>query len=250
MTKSSTCHNGQLTIDFETLKEMFQIENPDLHLGVDLSPDDEQMLLYHMILSNIASPLGPHLNAETTRVKSFRAYAGESEAMQSCAFLDFEVPAAGDQKTERYFAMILYHLGPHATIPDKLGITVSFAMHGKLETVADNCIDFTPLELRCRQVIDKMNTLASVDPTLPHNVKGAICYADTIFRCFLEGTSINYVEIQECLSTEAFDEVATRYEELLQRTNDGLILETTSEEEFNIRNLGAVIVHAAPKYRQ
>lgn len=241
------------TIDFDTLKEMFQLDNPELYLDTDLEIEDHQIELYHIILSGIKSSITPHFDVHHSEVKSFRVYAGESEKLQSTAFIDFELPSTEDGQTpQRHLAMILYSLGPHATSPDKLGINVSFAMHGKLENsgTENSGIEFIPSEIKCRQAIGKMSNLVPVDVRFSNNVKGAICYADAIFRCFLDGQDIDYLEIQDWLNMESFNIVSCRYDDLLQRSIGGLIDEITNDEDLDLRPFEGQIVFSEPAMKQ
>ena len=191
-----------LTINFDTFKEMFQLENPDLHLEVDLGIEDPQIDLYHTILSGIKSTYAPHFDAKKSNVKNFKVYSGESAKLQSVTHIDFEVPSTDkSQSPQRYLATVLYALGAHPSDPKKRGIDVSFSMLGKIESSAEGNIDLeiVPAEMKCRQITGKNSNLVPVDVNFPNNVKGAVCYADAIFRCFLDGTTIDYCEIQDWL---------------------------------------------------
>ncbi len=242
-----------LTIDFDTFKEMFQLENPDFHLDADLGRDTEEIYFYHTILNGIQSPLAPYFDATQSPVKNFKVYAGESAQLQSSAFIDFEVPSTNENGSpDRYLAMLLYYLEPHPQNSDKLGITVSFFMHGKLEACAEKKgeIKFVPAEAKYRKIEGKNTYLIATDVNFPNNVKSAFCYADAIFRCFLDGTVIDYSEIQDWMNMDAYVEVADRYAALLQRNAEDLVHEITNDEDLDLRGLEGRVVFNEPSLKQ
>ena len=250
MPKSSTQHNGQLTINYETLKQIFQIENPDYFSPADLPADNDEVSAYHMIFSALKSPLAPHFDAKQTQVDKFTAYVGQNDKDQCMAFIEFETPVTnGGNIPTRHVAMVLYSFGVHPTDPDKRGITVHSTMSGNLESIEGD-IEFVPTDIKCRQIVGKSSNLVPIDVTFPNNVKSAICYTDSIFRCFQDGEQIDHSIIQQWLDMESFNEVATRYNDLLQRELGGLILETTNDEELDLSEFEGQVMLTTPAMPQ
>ena len=250
MPKASTQHNGQLTINYATLRQMFQIDNPNYFFPDDVTTDSDEALAYHMIFSAIKSPLAPYFDAQITPVKEMTAYVGENHKDQCMAFIEFEAPVEdGSSDREHHVAMVLYSLSVHATDPNKRGLNLHCTMNGTLKMIEGD-VEFVPTEARCRQIVGKESKLVPIDMKFPNNVKASICYIDSIFRCFQDGEDIDYPIIQQWLDMDSFNEVSMRYDDLLQRELGGLVQETTNDEELDLSEFEGQLMLSEPTLKQ